>query len=215
TPIDGTYLAAELPDLTVLSEEKLGEFLAAAIAGCTLYIELGFQIDLASLVLPTQAHGQRVAVVPPGASQTEWHDWAEKVVPGVETHRSCPVTDLWRSNLTGQVFDSASLNTVWYELTHGAYGDIQRAKGIFTLEDGRTFYFGFTAGCSLENSIELEIPRWGKGRPEHFSGIEILGAALHSVEIAATLKESCLDDQAIAYYQEQRQNLLEQEEKIV
>lgn len=53
TPIDATYLAAEVPGLTILSDQQLLEFLKYSIAG-DAYIELGFYLDLASLVLPIE-----------------------------------------------------------------------------------------------------------------------------------------------------------------
>ncbi len=37
------------------------------------------------------------------------------------------------------MLDPASLDVLWYELTHGAYGMVQRAKGIFDLADGGLF----------------------------------------------------------------------------
>jgi hypothetical protein len=123
TPIDATYLAAEIPELTVLSGEELTDFLAHSIAGCAIYLELGFHIDLTSLILPGQmADCRRVAVLPPGTRQTEWHGWADLVVTGAEIGAVLSQPHLWRSALLGQVLDSASLNTVWYELTQGAYG---------------------------------------------------------------------------------------------
>jgi hypothetical protein len=85
TPIDATYLAAEVSGLTVLLDEQLADFLAHPITGCSIYLELGFQIDLVSLVLPDKmANCRRVAVLPPGTRQTEWHGWADLTVTGAE-----------------------------------------------------------------------------------------------------------------------------------
>lgn len=84
-PIDATYLATEVAGLTVLPVEQLTDFLAQPLVGSAVYVELGFQIDLTSLILPDQmADCQRVAVLPPGTRHTEWHDWADVVVTGVE-----------------------------------------------------------------------------------------------------------------------------------
>lgn len=131
-----------------------------------------------------------------------------------------PVTDQpqnIRSILTGQVIDSASLETFWYELTHGAYGKVQKAKGIFTLVDGRVLQLDFVTGLpkdSLETipetiTTELPLPPCTKGRPDHFSGLEIIGFNLDRAGIAQTLEDSCLDDQAIAYYQAQIQEQIQ------
>lgn len=127
-----------------------------------------------------------------------------------------------RSILTGQVIDSASLETFWYELTHGAYGQVQKAKGIFTLVDGRVLQLDFVAGLPKDApeiipeiipetiTTELSLPPCTKGRPDQFSGVEIIGFNLDRAGINQTLEDSCLDDQAIAHYQAQIQEQLTQ-----
>ncbi len=210
TPIDAVHLAAEIPELTVLSDVQLPELLEQPLANSAVYIELGFHIDPPSLVLPLDlASCQRVAVLPPAASATEWHEWAGAIVTGADTE-ILPDLQLWRSALTGQVFDAASLNTFWYELTQGGYGQVQRAKGIFDLADGHAFYLNFVAGLSEIPDLELNLPRWLQGRPERFSGIEVVGAGLDQEAIAQTLKDCCLEEQAILYYQQQIKDLLQQ-----
>ncbi|QKD83113.1 GTP-binding protein [Thermoleptolyngbya sichuanensis A183] len=238
-PLDGTYLAAELPNLFLWEEADLLDW-ELDERSCPLFVELGFQIDPSTLSLPRVAACRRVAVLPPAATQTEWHDWAEEVVVGgmgvsllAMVSSEAQVLDLWRSPLTGQVFDPASLDTVWFELTHGAYGKVLRAKGLFDVADGRAFYFNFvnafvnataapTATSSPSPSLssdlsatdlsaappttdytELDLPRWLEGRPTRLSGVEVLGIGLDQRAIAQTLKDCCLDDEAIAYYQQQ------------
>ncbi|MBF2028191.1 MAG: GTP-binding protein [Oscillatoriales cyanobacterium C42_A2020_001] len=216
TPIDATYLAAEIPGLIVLAGEQLTDFLAHPIAGCAVYLELGFHIDLASLILPDKmADCRRVAVLPPGTRQTEWHGWADLVVTGAEIGAGLSQPHLWRSALPGQVLDSASLNTVWYELTQGAYGTVQRAKGIFDVADGRSLYFDFVAGLAEPTYLELDLPRWLNGRPDRFSGIEVVGEAFDQETLAQTLKDCCLEEQAIAYYQQQIRDSLEPGDEAV
>jgi hypothetical protein len=215
TPIDATYLAAEVPGLTVLSDEQLADFLANPIAGSAVYLELGFQIDLASLVLPDKmVDCRRVAVLPPGTRHTEWHGWADLTVTGAEIGVELSQPHLWRSALSGQVLDSASLNTFWYELTQGAYGTVQRAKGIFDVADGRSLHFDFVAGLTETTYLELNLPLWCNGRPDRFSGIEVVGEALDQASIAQTLKECCLNDSAIAYYQQQIKDSLEPGDEV-
>jgi Cobalamin synthesis protein cobW C-terminal domain len=222
TPVDSTYLAAEIPGLTVLPVEQLTDFLAHPLTGSSVYVELGFHIDLTSLILPDpMADCRRVAVLPPGTRHTEWHGWADLVVTGIETGTALSQPHLWRSVLSGQVLDLASLNTFWYELTHGAYGTVQRAKGIFDVADGRPLrylqssavYFDFVAGLAETTYLELNLSRWLNGRPDRFSGIEVVGEALDQEAIAQTLKDCCLEEQAIAYYQQQIKDSLEQEEE--
>lgn len=204
TPIDPTYLATEVAGLTVLPVEQLTDFLAQPPIGSAVYVELGFHIDLTSLILPDQmADCRRVAVLPPGSRDTDWHGWAELVVTGVETSVALQQPHLWRSVLSGQVLDPASLNTFWYELTHGAYGTVQRAKGIFDVADGRSLHFDFVAGLAETTFLELNLPLWLNGRPDRFSGIEVAGEALDQEAISQTIKECCLEDHVIAYYQQQ------------
>ncbi|GAB4342041.1 MAG: ATPase [Leptolyngbyaceae cyanobacterium] len=215
TPIDATYLAAEVAGLTVLPDAQLIDFLAQPLIGSAVYVELGFHIDLTSLILPDQmADCRRVAVLPPGTRHTEWHDWADLVVTGVETSVVLQQPHLWRSVLSGQVLDPASLNTFWYELAHGAYGTVQRAKGIFDVADGRSLYFDFVAGLAETNYLELSLPLWCNGRPDRFSGIEVVGEKLDQATIAQTIKECCLNDQAIAYYQKQIKDSLEAGDEV-
>ncbi|MBG0744692.1 MAG: GTP-binding protein [Cylindrospermopsis raciborskii KL1] len=215
TPIDTTYLATEVAELTVLPLEQLTDFLAQPLVGSAVYVELGFQIDLTSLILPDQmADCKRVAVLPPGNRQTEWHRWADVVVTGIETGVALSQPHLWRSVLSGQVLDLASLNTFWYEMTNGAYGTIQRAKGIFGVADGRSLYFDFVAGLAKTTYLELNLPLWLNGRPDQFSGIEVVGEMLDQEAITQTIKDCCLEDHVIAYYQQQVKNSLEPGDEV-
>lgn len=219
TPIDLTYLAAEIPGLTVLTGEQLSDFLAHTVAESRVYLELGFHVDLMSLILPDEiANCRRVAVLPPEAQHAEWHGWADQVVIGAATVAVLSRRHLWRSALAGQVLDAASLNTFWDELTKGAYGDIQRAKGIFDMVDGRSLYLDFVklseTSASETTYLELNLPRWLNGRPDRFSGIEVVGEAPDSAMMAQTLKDCCLESQAIAYYQQQIKNSLTLGDKV-
>jgi len=112
------------------------------------------------------------------------------------------------------VLDPASLNTFWYELTNGAYGTVQRAKGIFDVADGRSLYFGFVMGLAETTYLELNLPLWCNGRPDRFSGIEVVGEALDQEAIAETIKACCLEDPVIAYYQQQIKNSLESGDEV-
>ena len=94
------------------------------------------------------------------------------------------------------------------ELTEGAYGEVQRVKGIFELPDGRAFHVDFVQGLPGIEYTELRIPRWLKGRPDRFSGLEVLGWNLQREAIGQTLLDGCLSDGAIAQYQEQYKALM-------
>lgn len=116
--------------------------------------------------------------------------------------------------MTGQVFDPASLNVFWFELAEGAYGKLYRAKGIFDLADGRAFAFDFASGLADSTYTELDLPHWLNGRPDRFSGIEVVGQALEQAVIAQTLKDCSLSDAAIAHYQAQIKQSVAEEEAI-
>ena len=71
-----------------------------------------------------------------------------------------------------------SLHEFWYEITHGAYGQVTRAKGIFNLPDGRSVYADFVAGVPSTHFLELDLPRCLEGVPQRFSGWEMFGENL-------------------------------------
>lgn len=188
-------MASELPQLTVLSEEQLALLQEPTFVEYPIYIELGFHLDLKSLVFPVRiGNYRRVAVISPDADASEWHDWADTIVSGANAKVNLAVPHLWRSVLTGEVLDWASLQTFWYELIHGAYGKVRRAKGIFDVADGRSLSFNFVAGLAESDSIELDLPLWSVGRPDRFSGIELVGEQLDERAISETLQDCCLDD---------------------
>ncbi|WP_430677318.1 GTP-binding protein [Leptolyngbya sp. AN10] len=197
--IDATYLAVESPNIKFLSE--LSELASVKVP---VYLELGFQLDLASFTIPTKYY-QKVAIVAPNSANTEWHHWADQIMPGTQT---VPSSQLWRSNLSGQVLDPASLDTFWEEVTEGAYGSVQRAKGIFEVVDGRAFHFNYVQGLETDYT-ELNVARSLNGRPDRFSGIEVVGEAFDQTAIKQTLQDCCLADDVLAYYQDQIRQSLE------
>jgi G3E family GTPase len=212
-PIDLTCMATEFPHIQILLEGQELQLIEQIDNGATAFIELGFHLDLRSGIMLLDGLSehrtlQRVAFVPSGLEASEWHDWADEV------HASEHGFDLnglqvWRSPLTGQVLDPASLNVFWYELTHAAYGEVCRCKGIFDLPDGRAFYIDFVEGMADSTYVPLNLPRWLTGRPERFSGIELVGRGFDSQAIAQSITDSCLSEQIIDQYQQQiKQSLL-------
>ena len=182
------------------------------LSNATVYLELGFHLVLDHPMLSVLPW-HRVAVLPSQLPESEWHAWADEMIPGNETPRPT-VEDhpnVWLTPLKGQVFDPPSLNEALMELTKGAYGDIQRVKGIFELPDGRAFYVDFVDGMSDIGYVELKVPRWIKGRPNRPSGIEVVGWNLQSDAIAQTFRDSYLADDLLRYYQQQYQATLEEE----
>jgi len=103
--------------------------------------------------------------------------------------------------LSGQVFDPPSLDTFWQELIQGAYGKVHRAKGIFELAEGQAFHLDFVNSLPGSAYTELNLPRWVQGRPNRFSGIEVVGQELDEGAIAATLKDCYLSDSLLTAHQ--------------
>jgi hypothetical protein len=207
-PIDERYLSVEFPQLQGIDESPTNSvgarILECVSVGLKVYVEIGFHIDLDELELPFEASlCQRVMVLPSTVQDMDLKRWADEVVLGAERYASFAATQVWRSPLTGQILDPASLDTFWYELIQGAYGAVHRAKGIFDLVDGRAFYFNSVAGLPKTQYVELKVPRCFEGRPERFSGIEVVGVDFDPKSIASTLIDCGLEDTAIAYYQAQ------------
>ena len=169
-----------------------------------MYVEIAPQLDLAKLQLPVDIEScQRIAIVPKGLTTSEYHDWATKTLISEVTENNIDLTASPRWGLTGEVLDPASLNVFWDELIQGAYGEVARAKGIFEIVDGRSFYFSFGVGYPEATYFELPLPVRLSGRPTRFSGLEVVGNNLQPQLIMETLEDCGLDDNALAYYQEQ------------
>ena len=204
------------PWVSIISDDRAASVLTDLPDQAQVFMELGFHLDLESPVLSTFP-GRRVAIVPPDLKTSEWHDWADEVMPS--NHSQASVADklpaIWRSPLTGQVFDPPSLDDVLIELTGGAYGQVMRLKGIFELPDGRAFYVDFVEGLPGIEYTELKLPRWLDGRPDRFSGLEIVGRNLEQKTIAQTVLACCLADDVLLQYQRQYQQLQSEEETVV
>jgi hypothetical protein len=208
-PIDATYLATEHAGMQVLTVPQKQQLRQSLSGSTTIYIEIGFHLQLASLEdLLQDLPCERVAVLPPGGQQSDWQAWASQTATGVASYHHLSPSQLWRSPLMGQILDPASLSTLWDELSQGAYGSVQRAKGIFDLADGGSWYFSFVAGLPSEDATELKLPRWRQGRPDRFSGMEVIGEHLDRDSLAQSLTDCCLDDPAIAHYQQTTTNPL-------
>ncbi|QDZ41370.1 GTP-binding protein [Euhalothece natronophila Z-M001] len=175
----------------------------------TVYMEVGFHLDLASSCL-TSFPFHRVAVLPPEMESSQWHEWADQVVQGnsVESARNGQLPNIWCTPLRGQVFDPASLDTIWTELTGGAYGQVQRAKGIFEVPDGSLVQIDFVDGLSGSEYRNLNVSPWLDGRPNRFSGLEVVGWELEESAIAQAVLDSCLSDHVIKQYQSYYQEVV-------
>ncbi|MEM8640722.1 MAG: GTP-binding protein [Cyanobacteria bacterium P01_G01_bin.54] len=217
--VDQARIAYRFPWVQLISEQQLPQAFMALPDPALVYLELGFHLNLAAPILASlPCH--RVAVVPSGLQTSEWHDWADEVIFGNDITMSASdslperLPELWRSPLTGRVFDPSSLDEILRELKGGAYGQVQRFKGIFEVPDGRAFHIDFVNGLSDIAYTELGIPRWLEGRPERFSGIEVVGWNLEQDAIAQTLLAGCLADDVLQAYQQQYRRLNSQEPEL-
>ena len=80
--------------------------------------------------------------------------------------------------------------------------------------DGQICYGDFIPGESELGFKPLKLPRWLNGRPERFSGFEIVGSNLDKAEIVQTVQDCCVPESAINYYQQQVKESLEIEAEV-
>ncbi|MCF2149304.1 GTP-binding protein [Desmonostoc muscorum LEGE 12446] len=220
-PIDQTRLVAEFPEVKVFGDGGELEFFNQLVGAEIAYIELGFYLELGAIQpmldnLSYQAMSydkslRAYAILPPHLKDSEYHTWADKIIIGADVDTSIVQTQIWRAPTIGQVIDEDSLHEFWYEITHGAYGQVTRAKGIFDVADGRSLYADFVAGIPAIDFLELDLPRHLEGRPQRFSGIEILGQSLDESAIKQTLEDCYLSEIAVAQYQQQVKQILIEE----
>jgi hypothetical protein len=217
-PIDQTRLSAEFTQVKVFFDGQELEFVKQLVLSDLVYIEIGFYLELDSISkLLGNINYNRVAIVSDESSNSDYYSWAQKIVPGALIKNNLSQiqlvqNQLWRASTIGQIIDEESLREFWYELTNGAYGNITRCKGVFDVSDGRSLYAEFVAGVPSTEFIELNLPRNLEGRPERFSGMEILGDNLDAVVIKQTLEDCSLSDVEILEAQEQVKEILLQEE---
>ncbi|MEB3294612.1 MAG: hypothetical protein VKJ24_15760 [Synechococcales bacterium] len=113
-----------------------------------------------------------------------------------------PPTMTWQQDLTGQVFDPASLTTFWAELTQGAYGTVERVEAIVEMMDGTAWQLHFEQG-GTPMETELPLPRWLSGRPQRPSQINVIAQSLTIASLLNTLYDCCLSDAMLENYQAQ------------
>lgn len=213
-PVDLVRIGYCYPRVQVLSESQI-PLLSVLPQDTVIFLEIAFHLDL-NLPFLSNLPCHRVAVLPADGGHSQWQTWADQLIfSNGFTEGEYTVTNptnLWGTALKGQVFDPASLDELVREITEGAYGNVQRLKGIFEIPDGRAFYLDFVQGREEIEYEELPIPQWLEGRPDRPSGIEVVGWQLNQAEITQTLLDSCLSEAAIEHYQQQYRTLtLEQE----
>ncbi len=210
-PIDATYLQSEYPQLKLY---QTGE--EAELHKTITYLEIPWYLDLAGIepILQT-LNPHRVAIIPGDTDSKELETWADEIIPGNKITKPTKALQIQRGILTGEILDFDSLATFWLELTQGAYGEVFRAKGIFDLVDGQIYYGDFTPGNSELEFKPLNLPRWLDGKPDRKSGFEIVGSNLDKTEIVQTIRDCCVPESAINYYQQQVKESLATELEVV
>ncbi|MGQ9867007.1 MAG: GTP-binding protein [Pseudanabaenaceae cyanobacterium] len=196
-PINSAWLRAEFPDLGLVE----GAETWAEEAG-TLWVEVGFHQKLAAVTAHWAKHQpERRAWVAAGVDPTPWQEWGATIYTVPTPLPPLTRPQAWRVPLAGQVLDPPSLHTFWQELTAGAYGTVIRAKGICELPDGQAWAVDFAWGHPDSRYRVLPWPRWLQGRPDRFSGLEVVGEHLQTEALAATLTDCLLTDAVLAQYQ--------------
>jgi hypothetical protein len=209
-PIDAIYLQSEYPQLKLY---QMGE--EAALNNTITYVEIPWYLDLAGIEPLLQTfNSHRVAIISEDTDSTELKTWADEIVRGNNITKPTTTLQVHRGVLTGEILDFDSLATFWLEMTQGAYGEVVRAKGIFDLEDGQIYYGDFMPNRPELEFKPLNLPRWLDGRPVRQSGLEIVGNKLEQAEIAQTIKDCCVPESAISYYQQQVKESLATEPEV-
>ncbi|MGF1541697.1 MAG: GTP-binding protein [Pleurocapsa sp.] len=209
-PIDATYLQSEYPQLKLYQTGEETE-----LNNTITYVEIPWYLDLAGIEPLLQTlNSHRVAIISDDTDSTELKTWADEIVLGNNITMTSTALQIHRGVLTGEILDFDSLATFWLELTQGAYGEVVRAKGIFDLVDGQIYYGDFTLGKSELEFKPLNLPRWLNGKPARKSGFQIVGSNLDKAEIAQTVRDCCVPESAINYYQQQVKESLETEAEV-
>lgn len=198
-PIDATRIGLEFPRVEIIEQPSESGLAQRLVAGVAIYMEVGFQLEANFPFLQTYPH-RHISVV--AEDQEEgWRSPGDVMVPGNRSTLALASTRLWRSPLSGQVFDPPSADMFWQELVQGAYGEVHRVKGILEMADGRAFHMEFVKGLPDSIYTELKVPRSLDGRPDRFSGLEVVGQGLDEGAIAATLEACCLSDSTLLAHQ--------------
>jgi G3E family GTPase len=206
--IDHSCIAAEFPGIKVFGDRQEMEFIHQIPAANHVYIELGAYLELSAISqILDNLNYRAVAIVPPNYQNSEYQTWTKEIVYGAPVE-IMSIENICRVCTTGQVIDENSLEDFWYEITHGAYGEVMRAKGIFDVNDGRSMYCDFAAGVCSTGFLELDLPRYLEGRPQRFSGLEISGKNLDEPALKSALSDCCLSDYLISQYQQQVKQIL-------
>ena len=104
-------------------------------------------------------------------------------------------------NLNETVWDPPSLNTFWFELVNGAYGDVYRAKALMNIIDGRFMFFNWIVSRNGSQFLQLNNFAPPKGRPQRISQLIIQGRNLNFVSIKSTVNLCLVNDDVLQFHQ--------------
>ena len=107
----------------------------------------------------------------------------------------------WHHNLQGCAWDPNSLNSFWFELVNGAYGDVYRAKALMNLPDGRSFLCNWIVSQQNSQFLPLEAVEPPIGRPNRTSHLVVQGRALNPAGIQSTIIDCLLTDDVLELHQ--------------
>ena len=109
--------------------------------------------------------------------------------------------EAWSLSLHDSVWDPNSLNSFWFELVNGAYGDVYRAKAIMNLPDGRGFFCNWIVSQQGSQFLPLETVEPPHGRPTRPSELVVQGKALNGVGIQTTIDDCLISDDVLEMHQ--------------
>lgn len=100
----------------------------------------------------------------------------------------------WERNLAGFVWDAASLSDVWFELMHGAFGEVSRAKALMNLPGGRSIFCNWIVSRESAQFLPLQTITTPDGPPERLSHLVVQGRDLDPDALEARLAEALPGD---------------------
>ena len=107
----------------------------------------------------------------------------------------------WSLNLAKRVWDPQSLNTFWFELVIGAFGDVYRAMALMNLPDGQSIFFNWIVSQKGSQFLPLKTVSPPNGRPESPSALVIQGKGLDCIGIESTINHCLLNDALLEMHQ--------------
>ncbi len=200
--LDRAFLLDQCPDLLDLATDPPGPGLEAAaslaLVELTLYqppTGAGSGVIDRRLVAQLDALGLR--------PDRHLHFGRDSDLPRQDTLEFTAL-DSWSLDLATEVWDPASLNSFWFELVNGAYGDVYRAKALVNLPDGRGFLFNWVVSRSGTQFLPLEGIAPPHGRPARLSRLVVQGKGLDTAGLGATIADCLLSDAVLELQQAPR-----------